>query len=345
MRFSHWRMGALAAFVVGSYTPAMAGSDNSSNTYAGDYAAGSLPPGTFLAAQYLGYLRADAVIDSTGRALPNSHANIFEEFTRVAYIGQFGGHPLVIDAEIPFATLTDVNIPGTNSLVGGGLLDPVVDITYFFTADPSVQRWLGLTNFFYMPFGRNFDNQRTINVSTAHQFTDVLQVGYTEGLAKLSPALNNLFFDLVANASFHTSGDNPVAALNPAGVPIPGLLTYDTLVQRNSYDFKVFIRREAPMPRFLFVAIGIEKSWGGEQLATNGRFAVTGLPIVIPQRNLSISRDDFLRGHFQFQIPFLQNFLIAGDLFRDFRRVGGFRDSIGAEVRLTKLFFPQNPFK
>ena len=328
----------LLGSIVGWHASASAGSDHSSDTYAGDYTGGSLPPGTFIALQYLGYARANAFIDTAGHNLPNSHANIFEEFTRFVYIGDLGGQRFVIEAEVPFATLTDVNIPGTNNLVAGGLVDPVVHVTYFLTADSNAQRWLGITNYFYLPFGRSFNNRKAVNVSTARQFTDVPQIGYTEGLAKFSPALNGVFFDLIANVSIHTNGNSPLLVVNPVTSPFPGILSYDTLTQGPSYDIKAFLRYE---PRtFLFAAIGIEKSWGGEQIATNGRFVVTGAPIVIPQRNLSLTKDDYLRGHFQFQVPLARDFAVAGDVFHDFDRVGGFRNDIGIEVRLTKFFFP-----
>jgi hypothetical protein len=246
---------------------------------------------------------------------------------------------VAVEAEIPFATLTDVNIAGTNDLVAGGLVDPVLHLTYFFVADAKIQRWLGFTNYFYLPLGRSFDNQRAVNVSTARQFTDVPQIGYTDGLEKFSPALHGLFFDLVANASLHTNGESPVAVVNPASAPLPGILTYDTLTQRPSYDLRAFLRFEPKT--FLFVAVGIEKSWGGEQVATSGNFAVTGLPLVQPLANLSLSRDDFWRGHFQFQVPITKDFAVGGDVFHDFDRVGGFKNDIGAEVRLTRFFFPQ----
>jgi hypothetical protein len=350
MRPKRWGADALivaAAVLLGSLlepcAPAVAGSDHSSDTYAGDYTGGSLPTRTFIVLQYFGYSHADALIDSRGNQLPNSFGNILEEFTRFVYFSQLGGHPLVIEAEIPFATLTDVNIPGTNNLVAGGLVDPVVHLTYFFIADAKIQRWLGVTNYFYLPLGRSFNSQEPINVSTARQFTDVPQIGYTEGLGKFTPALKGVFFDLVANASFHTNGNSPVTVINPASSPFPGILTYDTLTQSTSYNIKAFLRFE-PKP-FLFAALGIEKSWGGEQTATNGRFAVTGLPIVIPQADLPLGRDDFLRGHFQFQAPLARDFAVAGDVFHDFDRVGGLRNNIGAEVRLTKFFFPQTPSK
>ena len=321
----------VAGSIVGWHAPAMAGSDNSSDTYAGDYSAGSLPTGTFIALQYLGFAHSNAFINTAGNQLPNSHANIWEEFTRFAYFTQLGGHPFIIEAELPFATLTNVNLPGTNSLVQGGLADPVFHLTYYFISDAQTQRWLGFTNYLYMPFG-NYDNTKAINVATAHQFTDVPQIGYTEGLEKFSPGLKGFFVDLIANASIHTDGNGPINL---------GVVSYDTLTQRPSYDVKAFLRYEPTT--FSFVALGIEKSWGGEQVATNGRFAV---PLPLPQPpNLSLTKDDFLRGHLQFQFPLARDFAVAADVFHDFARVGGFRDDIGAEIRLTKFFFPQPPLK
>jgi Putative MetA-pathway of phenol degradation len=329
--------------ILGWQAPAIAGSDNSSDTYAGDYQGGSLPTGTLIALQYAGFAHSNSFIDTAGNAVPNSHANTWEEFTRVAYFAQLFGHPLVIEAELPFATLTDVNlpIPGSNNGVASGLVDPVFHITYFFISDARTQRWLGLTNYVYLPLGR-YDPHQTINVATAHQTTDVPQIGYTEGLAKFSPALNGLFFDFVGNVSIHSNGRDPINLVNPNNAPIPGNAIFDTLTQRPSYDVKAFLRYEPKT--FQWIALGIEKSWGGEQIATNGRF-VPAFPfsLVVPVSPLSsesLSKDDYLRGHLQFQFPVTQDFAIGGDIFHDFERVGGFKEDFGAEIRLTKFFFP-----
>jgi hypothetical protein len=348
MRVKFLSVGALTSIVVifamaASYMPAKAGSDNNSDPYAGDYTFGSLPTGTFIAAQYQGYFRSDAFIDTKGSSLPNSHANIYEEFTRFAYISQLWGHPLAIDAEIPFATLTEVNIPGTNNQVARGFVDPVVNITYWLDADLKNQRWLGFTSHFYLPYGRHFDNQKAINVSTPDQLTYVPQIGYTEGLQKFSSRLSGLYFDFVANASLHTNGQNPLYIINPASAPVPGILSYSTLTQATSYDVRAYLRYQPNAAALLFVAIGVEKSWGGEQSATNGTFAVSGLPIVIPQPSLSLSKDEFLKGHFQLEIPAAQDFAIAADVVHDFSRVGGFREDFGAEIRLLKYFAPPPP--
>ena len=333
----------LAGSMVGWQAPAIAGSDNSSDTYAGDYTGGSLPIGTFIALQYAGFAHSNAFVDTTGNQVPNSHANVWEEFTRFSYFTQLGGHPFVIEAELPFATLTNASVPGfPNNEVASGLVDPVIHLTYFFISDAQTQRWLGLTNYLYVPYG-SYDNAKLINVATPHQFTDVPQLGYTEGLGKFSPSLKGFFFDLIANASFHSDGDSPLNFANTPSILGRGTLTYDRVTQSTSYDVKAFLRYE-PMT-FAFIALGIEKSWGGEQTFINGRFAVPGTPIVIPQGPLPVSTDDYLRGHLQFQFPLARDFAVAADVFHDFTRVGGFREDIGAEIRLTKFFFPQPPVK
>jgi hypothetical protein len=325
----------LAGSILGWQSPAIAGSDNSSDTYAGDYQGGSLPTGTLFAIQYAGFAHSNSFVDTAGNKLPNSHANIWEEFTRLGYVTQLAGHPFVIEAEVPFATLTNVNLPGTDSSVQGGLADPVVHFTYFLISDVPTQRWLGFTDYLYLPYG-DFNNTKAINVATAHQFTDVPQIGYIEGLGKFSPALKGFFFDLVANASFHSDGNGPINQAIAPGVSA----TFDRLTQSTSYDVKAFLRYE-PQP-FTFVALGIEKSWGGEQIATNGALRVLGTPVE-QLSPLSISKDDFLRGHIQFQFPLARDFAVAADVFHDFTRVGGFKDDIGVEIRLSKFFFPQPP--
>jgi hypothetical protein len=332
----------LVGSIISCQAPAIAGSLSSSVTYPGDYAAGgSLPIGTLVLLQYAGIAHSDAFIDTMGNQVPNSHANILEEFTRVAYITQLFGHPFIIEAELPFATLTNVSIPGApNNQVQGGFVAPVAELTYYLISDVQTQRWLGLTNYFYFPLG-SYNNQKLINVSTPpDQFTDVPEIGYTEGLGKFSPSLKGFFLELVANASIHTNGDNPANFINPAASP-PGNLIYDTVTQRASYDLKAYLRYEPKTA--LWVALGIEKSWDGEQVFRNGRFAVTGAPIVIPQPDLPFIDDDYLRGHLQFQLPLAQDFAIAADIFHDFDRVGGFKEDIGAEIRLTKFFFPAPP--
>jgi hypothetical protein len=329
----------LAGSMMGWQAPALAGSDNSSDAYAGDYQGGSLPTGTFLALQYLGFSHSDTLVSPTGTQVPNGKADVLEEYQRFVYFLDVGGHPLALQAVLPFANLTNVNIPSTDpslstKQVGEGFGDPVLFFTYWFISDATTQRWLGFTDYSYLPLG-NYDNTKVTNVATDHQYTNVPEIGYTEGLAKFAPALKGFFFDLVGNASFHTDGSDPISFISPFG---PNTLIYDQLTQSVSYDVKAFLRYD-PMP-LGFVAVGIEKSWGGQQTATNGTLLGPAILGGGPQAPLVLSDDDYLRGHFQFSIPLARDFTVAADMFTDFQREGGFKDEYGAEIRLTKFFFP-----
>jgi len=81
----------------------------------------------------------------------------------------------------------------------------------------------------------------------------------------------------------------------------------------------------------------------------SGRFNGTSLPpappfgVQAPLSSESLSKDDYLRGHLQFQLPLAQDLALGGDIFHDFDRVGGFKDDFGIELRLTKFFFPARP--
>lgn len=313
----------------GWQAPALAGSDNSSDTYAGDYQGGSLPPGTFIVLQYAGIQHGDVFVDPRGHEVPNSHGTVLEEFTRFTYFSRLFGHPFVIEGEIPYATLTDVNIPvAPNNRVAHGFTDPVIHLTYYFVSDAHAQRWLGFTNYFYLPIGRRFDNTAGVNVSTPRQFTDVAQIGYTEGLGKFVPGLKGFFFDFVGNVSFHTDGDSPLAVA-------PGV-QFDKLSQDNSYNVKAFLRYD--YTQLGFVAAGIEKSWGGDQIASGGVLGALEGPT-------TLSKDEWLRGHLQFQVPLAPDFAVAADIAHDFEREGGLKNDIIAEIRLAKFFLPQAPMK
>ena len=139
--------------------------------------------------------------------------------------------------------------------------------------------------------------------------------------------LQELLVRLIANASLHTDGNSPLALAPNA--------QFDNLSQGNSYDIKAFLRYEfAPATH---IAVGIEKSWGGDQVASGGALRLYfGGPT-------SLGKDDFLKGHLQFSFPLAADFHVASDLTHDFEREGGFKEDFTAEVRLTKLFLPTAP--
>jgi hypothetical protein len=325
---------ALLGCAAGWQTPALAGSDKSADTYAGDYASG-IPEGTFIVFNYLGAQHSDAFIGPVGpKSQPGSGANLFTDITRFTYVSKLFDHSFVIEGDFVGAALTGAkfNAQGTGVRKqdeNNGFTDPVLHFTYFFIRDLTINRFLGVTNYFYFPAGRSFDNLKAVNVSTAHQFTDVVQLGYTEGLEKFHPALKGFSVDLVPNVSFHTDGDSPVAVA-------PGV-QFDKLVQDTSYDLRAYLRYN--FTRGSFIALGYEGSWGGKQTAVGGILQqITG-------RSLPLSEDQYQRGRIQAQMPLAADLVVAADIFHDFSTKGFFREDIGVEIRVGKIFAPEAPLK
>jgi hypothetical protein len=330
--------GAVVVSSAGWQVSAFAGSDHSSDTYAGDVNALVLPPGTVVATQYLGYRQGDQYNTSNANIFSKltggvheipSSVELFTSTSRLSYFTQLWGRPLVFEAAVSFAGSRDFNIGDLPTPVGGlgpqtvmsSLLDPVLLVSYGLIVDPRQGQFLALTNHLYLPSG-NYDKFSQINFSASDMYTWVPQVTYAGRLAQLGSV--SLWMDLIANASIHSTGSSPLALA-------PGV-QFDRLTQANSYDVKAYLRYEF-MP-LGHLALGIERSWGGNQVASGGALeAIFGGPT-------SFGKDDFTKGHLQLAFPLSRDFQVAADISHDFQREGGVREDFVAEIRFTKLFAP-----
>jgi hypothetical protein len=334
---------AMLLGAAGMQTSAFAGSDNSSDTWAGDVNGIALPTGTFLAIDYMGYRHDDEYVTGGGnnifakltggkQNIPST-AEFYTDITRFVYFSQLWGHPLVFEAAVPYVDAKEVNIGNLPAPVGGlgpqtihnpGFIDPVLFVSYGLIVEPRNERFLALTNYFYLPMIGTYNKFAQVNTLTANQTTWVPQLAYAEGLGKFAPGLKSFWIDVIANASIHSDGDAPLALA-------PGV-QFDKLTQDNSYDIKAFLRYEFMQAGH--VAIGIEKSWGGNQIASGGVLqTIFGGPT-------SFGKDDFLKGHVQFVVPLMPDLHVGADITHDFAREGGLREDITAEVRVTKFFLP-----
>ena len=336
---------ALLGCAAGWQAPAIA-DDNSSDTWAGDYQAMALPSGTFLAIDYTGYRHSDEYITTPtnvfakltgGQKTIPSTGELYTDITRLTYFASWDGHPLIFEAAVPFVDVHEVNIGNLPAPVGGlgpqtkadGVADPVLFITYGLISDPRNERFLGFTNYLYLPM-ISYGKFQQVNVRTPSMWTWVPQLGYSEGLGKFAPGLHSFWFDMIANASIHSDGSSPLALA-------PGV-QFNRLTQDNSYDIKGFLRYE--LGRATWVAVGVEKSWGGNAVASGGLLqTVFGGPT-------SFGMDDFTKGHLQASMPITPDFHVALDVTHDFQRDGGLREDFTAELRFTKIWLPaQEPLK
>jgi hypothetical protein len=243
-------VGAVVAGSVCWQVTAFAGSDNSSDSYAGDVNALVLPPGTVVATQYLGYRQGDQYSASNANIFSKltggvheipSSVELFTSTSRLSYFTQLWGRPLVFEAAVTFAGSRDFNIGDLPAPVGGlgpqtvnsGLLDPVLLVSYGLVVDPAKGQFLALTNHLYVPSG-NYDKFSQINFSAPDMYAWVPQLTYAGRLAQVGSV--SLWMDLIANASIHSTGSSPLALA-------PGV-QFDRLTQANSYDVKAYLRYE-----------------------------------------------------------------------------------------------------
>jgi hypothetical protein len=325
------------------------GSDNSTDTWAGDLNWLGLPSGTLILQQYASYSKSNQYIATP--TTPSNGANVFSKLTggmtpipstleyytttsRASYYTSFWGQPLVLEGAVRYEKANTVNV-GNLAVPVGGLgpqtMDPNIwdnpefsfGLGYGIIADRRAERFLEVKSYFYLP--SNFNNLNQFNVDPPRMFTWVPQLGYSEGLTKFG--LTNMWIDLIGNVSVHGPGDSPLALA-------PGV-QFDTLTQSTSYDFKAFVRY-ADMQR-AYIAAGIERSWGGNQIASGGLLeTIFGGPT-------SFGTDDFTKGHLQFGAALPYDMQLAADVTHDFEREGGFKEEFGIEFRLTKFFVPPQP--
>jgi hypothetical protein len=329
------RAAALGASLLGGFTAAYAGSDNSSDTWAGDVNGIALPTGTFIAIDYAGWRHGadwdpnkNNILPKLGLPKGSADTTAFTDITRLVYFSSLFDRPFIIEAAVPYVNIDKVVIDNQKQTVHSGVDHPVVFFTNGLVVQPQMERFLAVTNYFYLPmeFG-TFDKFKTINSSNPGQFTWVPQIEASEGLGKYHPALKNLWIDFVANASIHTDGTSSPAAV--AGTPFP--VQFDKFTQDNSYDVRAFLTYHYA-PGGLF-ALGIEKSWGGNQIASGGILGSTFGPT-------SFGLDDFLKGHVQLVYPLRPDIHVGVDITHDFERNGGVKEDITAELRVTKFWVP-----
>ena len=337
---------ALLGCTIGLKIPVFAGTISDTVTYAGDVNSLALPEGTFVVVNYNRYVHADAFVNTSNTFLtklgnpPILPANVEAYFgiTRLVYFASLWDHPLVLEAAIIYDAVQDANIgnmPVYNAnghglgpqRITNGLYDPTVFFVYGLIVEPKTERFLGFSSYFFLPLG-NFDKFNVINFASPHQFTWTPQLEYAEGLEKFVPGLKGFWLDVIANASIHSDG-NPNFA-------IAGVGQFNNLTEDNSYNIQAFLSYYYSHAGYL--AVGIEKSWGGDQIMSGGVLGAMFGPTLW-------LKDDYLRGHVEAVFPVTTDFHVAFDVAHDFEREGNFRQDVIAEVRLTKFFVPTQPEK
>jgi hypothetical protein len=325
-----------AASIAGVQSPAFAGSDASSDTYAGDYGALALPAGTLLVLDYVGFQNATGYNQNANNILgkfgypvhSSASVTLYTDITRLTYFTTLFGKPLILEGAFDAVAVGgNPTINGVPQSSKSGLGDTVLFATLGLVVDPANQHYVGITDYNIIPTGI-YDKFANINPFTAGQYTNVPQIGITEGLTKYG--LRNFWFDFIGNVSIHSDGGAPVAV-----APLGGA-QFNKVTQDTSYDIKAFLRYD--FAQSFWVAAGIEKSWGGNQTASGG-----GLGTLVGPR--SLGTDEFTKLHLQGSVPITRDFHAAVDITHAFDVNGGLKEDFGVELRLTKFFLPTAPME
>jgi hypothetical protein len=318
---------AAAALALSSsaIAPAHAGSISANTgTYAGDVSGLNFPVGTVNVSNYTGYRHGGTYYDTSGIADRSGNLDVITNVTRIDWLAaSISGMPFALSASLPYAHLDNAELGGQDQSAQSSFFSPNVFATLGVIVDPQNQRTLGISTYLLFPAG-NYDSAKVVNAATPHQTVVVPQLSYEEGLGKFSPSLKNFWIDVFGGAAFHGDGDNPVT-IGGAG--------FDRTEQRDSYDVNVYLRYS--WNPLTFAALGIETSWGGEQIARGGALgALVG--------DVSLGKDAYVKGHVQFGFPLSESFQVSADLTHDFEREGGFKEDFTAEMRLSTFFLPES---
>jgi hypothetical protein len=296
-------------------------------TYAGDVGALNFPVGTVAVTNYTAYRQGGTFYDSDGVADKSGNLDVITNVARIDWLAtKIYDMPLVLSASLPYGYLDNATLGGVDQTTQSSFFSPNFFVTLGVIVDPQNERTLALSNYVFLPVG-DYDSTKTVNIATPDQTVIVPQFTYEEGLGKFSPALKNFWIDVFGGIAFHSDGDNPVTL---------GGVGFDRTEQENSYDINVYLRYN--WNPLTFVAIGIEKSWGGEQTAEGGTLGALLGPV-------SLGKDEYVKGHLQFGVPLSETFQIAADITHDFDREGGFKEDFTAEIRLSTFFMPSEPLK
>ncbi len=293
-------------------------------TYAGDIAGLAFPAGTVIVSEYVAYRHSGTLYDSDGVPDRTANLDLYTNVVRADWIaGRIFGRPVAVSGALNYANPQNVRIGGATERGETTWFAPAIYVTWSIIANPKSERDLAISNYIVLPAG-HYDSNKRVNPATPHQTTDIVQLTYQEGLGKISKSLKNFWIDVFGGVAFHSDGDNPVT-IGGAG--------FARTVQQDSYDINAYLRYNwAPLT---FAAIGIEKSWGGEQIATGGTLGAQ-------LGDVSLGKDEYVKGHLQFGVPLSKMFMVSADVTHDFWREGGFKEDFTAEVRLSVIVMPDS---
>ena len=276
-----------------------------------------LPPGTNIALGYYQFSQyGDVNIIGKGtESKSNLVANIM--VSRYVHYFKLGHFTAAVQALLPFGAQSNANVGGEPLQPTFGAGDLSLGAAFWPLNDPVHHRYLAIGGYIIPPAG-SYEPDQVLSMGD-HRWSTVAQIGSNWGIGQ------RFSLDAVADATFY--GDNgdfygygafPVAT---------------TLHQQNSYRVQFFLNYI--VNRAATVSVGFLGQSGGVQ--SYDGFALPGVGVQVPggltgmkteQNMLRVDGSMFLAPTWQ----------VLGEVNHDFNAVGGFKDEIGFELRVLKIF-------
>ncbi|KAA8731165.1 transporter [Acinetobacter qingfengensis] len=275
------------------------------STYAVDLNSQDLipaPAGTNAVLGYMTYATRDSFATSNGTQIKNNTElkSLVGIFRYVHYM-DIGGYIVAPQVLLPYGGLYDGSLNNTHLDSGTGAGDPIFAAPVWLINTSKTN--FAVVPYLYVPVGA-YDAGRTLNVGE-NRWKFNLQLGGTQQLGS--------GFSTQISADVMWYGDNKDATGNDVGL----------LEQDHTYQFQGWLTYTPPLDKTWTLAAGYSKYWGGKQTLDG---IENGQMTKVDQIRLELSK---------FVAPTIQ---LQGQLQRDLKAEGAFKEDLRATLRLMKVF-------
>lgn len=153
-----------------------------------------LPAGTGLLAGYLNYGNSSTYKLQNGTSVPNSRAESVVALARGVYYSEFAGQAFVVQAILPFGSITQARVGGANLPTANGLGDLIVAGAWFPVHSMApTGTTIAIANYLTLPTGNYSVTRASLGSGTV---TVTPQIGLIQGLG------NGFFLDAALDTAF-----------------------------------------------------------------------------------------------------------------------------------------------
>lgn len=276
-----------------------------------------VPDGTNINLAYFSFGHLGAYDQTDGSNIPGSGGNAFIGVERFVHYDYLFGHPAGLQLFTGFGSISDPIVGGTNLGTATGVSNVSLSGFFFPYANFERKEYLIVAGFLYPPTG-TYDKNKLVNFANQYQpggqynWTGDVQIGWQHSVG------NHFSYDVAFDARFFGDTTGPIQP--GSGIPL-------SVTTHHNNDYRLQLWLNWKWTPALRTAIGYEGWFGGLDYFDT---PLTGTV------HTGSSFEQRLRGAVVIWLsPRLQTVLeINGDV----ARAGGFRQTVGTELRIAYIF-------